>query len=101
MKYLHYELDFGLHDVAQINLDVQAYVRLIDDENYIAYRQGDQYRYHGGMANASPANVKPPKPGRWHLIIDLGGREGDVIANVHIVQEQINDKNHKRLRRTF
>ncbi len=101
MKYLHYELEFGPHDVAQINLEVQAYVRLIDDENYIAYRQGDQYRYHGGMANASPANVKPPNPGHWHLIIDLGGREGEVVADVHIVQEQIDDKKKKRLRRTF
>lgn len=100
MKYLHYELDFGPHDVAQINLDVQAYVRLIDDDNYLAYRQGDQYRYHGGMANASPANVKPPRPGRWHLIIDLGGKEGEIIANVHIVQEQVDNKKQKRLRRT-
>lgn len=100
MKFLHYELDFGPHDVAQINLEVPAYVRLTDDENYKAYRQGTQYRYHGGVANASPANVKPPKPGRWHLIIDLGGREGKVIASVHIVQELFDDKKKKRVRRS-
>ncbi|MCH7858268.1 MAG: DUF1883 domain-containing protein [Candidatus Marinimicrobia bacterium] len=100
MKYLHYDLDFGPHDVAQINLEVPAYVRLTDDENYVAYRQGNQYRYHGGVANASPANVKPPRPGHWHLIIDLGGKEGEIIANVHIVREKEDDKKNKRLRRT-
>ena len=44
MKYLHYDLNFGPRDIAQINLEVPAYVRLTDDENYIAYRQGGQYR---------------------------------------------------------
>ncbi len=95
MKYLHYELDFGPHDVAKIELDVQANVRLMDDANYVAYRQGDQYRYHGGKANASPANVKPPEPGHWHLVIDLGGLEGEINATVHILQEEVSGKKKK------
>ncbi|MEE9162686.1 MAG: DUF1883 domain-containing protein [Candidatus Neomarinimicrobiota bacterium] len=87
MHFIHYALDLGSRDVVQVDLDTEAYLRLMDDENYEVYRQGENYRYFGGLAEKSPANIKPPKKGHWHLCIDLGGKDGEFIAQVHIVQE--------------
>ncbi len=87
MQYLHYTLDLGSHDVVQVDLESPAYIRLLTEENYRDYREGKHYRYFGGMAESSPANIKPPNKGQWHLCIDLGGKDGELGATVHIIQE--------------
>jgi hypothetical protein len=98
MKYLHYSLDLGSRDVVQVELQPPAYVRLVDDANYEAYREGKNYRYFGGLAEKSPANIKPPQQGHWHLCVDLGDKDGKLSAIVHIIQEVAPDQ--KRGKRT-
>ena len=96
MQYLHYSLDLGPHDVVQVELESSAYIRLVDNENYEAYRTGGNYRYYGGLAEKTPANIKPPYNGHWHLCVDLGGKAGTLDATVHIIQEVAPDKKSKR-----
>lgn len=80
-NYLHYEFDVGPNDIIQVTLDKPANVRLLDDTNYQKYRTGQQYRYHGGFAEASPVNLIVPHEGHWHLVIDLGGYPGTIHAS--------------------
>jgi hypothetical protein len=87
MHYLHYKLKLGPDKVIQVNLSIQANLRLMDDKNYELYREGEKYAFHGGLATVSPANVKPPKAGEWHLCIDLGGKEGEIKATVNVITE--------------
>jgi len=88
MKYLHYHLDLKSNNVVQVDLKSPAYIRLLNEEHYRAYREGKQYRYFGGLAESSPANIKPPHKGEWHLVIDLGDKDdGELSARVHIIQE--------------
>ena len=87
MKYLHFELTLAQNEIIQATIQQQSYLRIMDNENYANYRRGDQYRYHGGVATGSPAVIKPPMAGQWHLVIDLGGAEGEVTATVHIIKE--------------
>ena len=101
MKYLHYQLNIGKHEVIQATLQQQSHLRILDDENYMLYRQGDQYRYHGGMATGSPAVIKPPEPGEWHLVIDLGGLEGEVTATVHVIKEAVESQKKKKKKGRF
>ena len=83
MNYLHYELDLKDGDVVEVTLDKQANVRLLDDTNFSTYRRGGRHTYHGGgLARQSPIRLVPPYPGRWHLVIDLGGYAGAVQASV-------------------
>ena len=96
MKYLHYQLHIGKHEIIQATLQQQSHLRILDDENYVLYRQGDQYRYHGGVATGSPAVIKPPEPGEWHLVIDLGGVDGEVVATVHVIKEASEEKSAKK-----
>jgi len=98
-EYLHYELNLGPRDVVQVSLSVPAYIRFLTEENYHQYRRGGQYHYHGGMANVSPSNTKPPQPGFWHLVIDLGGKPGNFDATVTIIQEIKPDTKGKKKKR--
>jgi hypothetical protein len=85
MNYLHQELDAGPNDMIEVTLDHAANVLLLDGANYAQYRANRPYHYYGGHAKASPARIKPPRVGRWHLVVDLGGYPGTVRASVRLL----------------
>lgn len=78
----------GKYDIVQITLNTQAFIRLMKDDDYKKYRFGEEYNFHGGLATVSPANVKPPAAGQWHLVIDQGGKTGDLEAKVNILKDR-------------
>jgi len=86
MNHLHYEFDVGPTQTIQVTLDHQAYVRLLDSDNYKKYRTGQKYTYYGGLQTVSPAHLRAPSQGHWHLVIDLGGYPGTVRALVQILE---------------
>ncbi len=86
VKHLHYEFNLRSTEIVKVALDQQAYVRLMDNDNYINYKSGLQYRFYGGLAEISPYEISPPSGGHWHLAIDLGVYEGDIEAKVKIIQ---------------
>lgn len=86
MNHLHYEVDLGPGDSVRVSLDRQANVLLMDDPNYRHYRSGRSYRYYGGLARVSPIRLRAPSPGRWHVVVDLGGYPGTVRARVDVVK---------------
>jgi hypothetical protein len=86
MDFLHTDFSGGPKDVVLVNLDSQANVMLLDDTNFSAYRRGDSFRYCGGWACQSPVRLSPPRYGRWHVVVDLGGNAGRVRAGVRFVR---------------
>jgi hypothetical protein len=87
MNFLHYEFDLAENDVVEVTLDKQANVRLLDDANFASYRDGRQFRYHGGLGKSSPVKLAAPHAGHWHLVIDLGGYAGEVTASARVLQD--------------
>lgn len=85
MNYIHYNVDVKTNDTVEVTLDKQAYVRLLDDINYSKYKRGEKHSSHGDLARTSPVILQAPRPGHWHLIIDLGGSLGTVKASVRII----------------
>lgn len=85
MDYLHREFDLQTDDVVEVTLDSRANVVLLDDPNFAQYRAGAVYRYRGGYAETSPVRLAPPRPGKWHLVVDLGGYAGSVRAGVRVL----------------
>lgn len=85
MNYLHYEFDIGPNNIVRVTLDKQANARLLDNTNYQKYRMGQQYNYYGGFAKVSPADLRAPYQGHWHVVIDLGGYAGTVRASVSVI----------------
>jgi hypothetical protein len=67
------EGEAGPGDVVEVILTGPANATLLDSTNYEHYRRGESFEYHGGLAKDSPFPITPPHPGRWHLVVDLGG----------------------------
>lgn len=87
MNFLHSEFDGGPNDVVVVTLDHQANVLLLDDLAFSSYQSGGRFSYYGGWAAASPVRLRPPSYGRWHVVVDLGGRGGQVRAGVRVVRK--------------
>jgi hypothetical protein len=85
MKYLHYDFTLSTSDMIEVSLTKQANVKLMDDINFFKYQRGLQHSYYGGLMKQSPAFVRPPSLGHWHLAIDLGGYPGSVNATVRVL----------------
>lgn len=86
MNFLHSEVDVGDGGTIVVDLEgTEANVLVMDTPNFNSYRNGRRYRYFGGHFRASPAMVRPPGAGRWHVIVDLGGRRGQVRAAVRVM----------------
>ena len=86
-NFLHQELNAGPDDVVEVELDGQANVMLLDPANFERYRKDESFRYHdGGLAKTSPFRLVPPQPGRWYVVVDLGGFAGRVRAGVRVLQ---------------
>ncbi len=84
MNYLHYDLNLGDQDVAEVTVDKQANVQLLDETSFSNYRNGLRFSYYGGLVKQSPVRLKPPHSGHWHVVIDLGGYAGSVRAAVNV-----------------
>ncbi len=89
MDFLHYEFDLGTDDCVEVTLDKQANVRLVDGSNFASYKAGREHRFYGGLARKTPITLQAPRPGRWHLVIDLGSHSGTVNATAKIVKGQL------------
>ncbi len=85
--YIHFEFDAAAGDLIEVTKDNPANVQLLDPENYEKYRNGQEFRYHGGYATSSSVRLKPPHPGKWHVVVDLGGGPGRVRAYAQLLPE--------------
>jgi hypothetical protein len=92
MSYLHYKLRAGPEDVIQVRLSGRANVRLLDTLNYFRYHAGRPYQSNGGTSQDSVVNLKPPREGEWHVIVDLKGQGEEVRAHVQILKPKSNSR---------
>lgn len=88
-EFLHQELTIGPEDAIEVTFDRPANVQLLDPENYNRYLNKQAFNYWGGFVTQSPYRIRPPHPGKWHLVIDLGGAPGSVQASGSIISGTI------------
>jgi hypothetical protein len=84
MEHLHWLVNAGPENVVRVDLKTAANVMLLDDINYSAFRRRAAYRYHGGYYKRTPVHLSPPRTGRWHVVVHLGGYAGRVAASVAV-----------------
>src|SRR5436190_10503359 len=90
MEHLHQELDLAEGETVEVNLvGTAANVLLLDDANYQNYKLGRPYDSRGGYARTTPFRIQPPHPGKWHLVVDLGGGPGRVTGSVSVISEAL------------
>ncbi|MEX0800950.1 MAG: DUF1883 domain-containing protein [Dehalococcoidia bacterium] len=87
MKFQHYDLgQRRAGEVVEVTLKgTAANVRLLDSSNLQSYRSGRRHRFYGGHVKRSPVRLRIPRPGHWHVAIDLGGYSGTVRSGVQVL----------------
>lgn len=85
MEFLHTEFIGDRGSSALVTLDGQANVMLLSDSDFQAYQRGDSFHYVGGWATRSPVRLTAPHHDRWHVVVDLGGYDGQIRAGVRII----------------
>lgn len=55
---------------AEVHLNNQANVFLVDDHNYRKMNSGQSFNYYGGFYKRTPVSISINKPGRWYLIVE-------------------------------
>lgn len=83
-KFLHYQFEAREGDTVVVTLDKQANIRVMDPSNFSRYRQGQRHQYLGGRMPESPARIRLPHSGHWHVAVDMGGFSGSVRASVSL-----------------
>ena len=68
----------------KVTPDRRAFVRLLDEPNFQAYRTGGRYRFLGGEAIRSPVLLEVPNAARWHVVVDFNGGDGEVRSAVEV-----------------
>ena len=91
MNHLNYEFDASQGDVVEVKLDREANVLLMDPANYDHYNHQRTYQYDGGYATKSPVRQPVPRPGHWHVVVDLGGGPGQVRAAVGLLSGALHE----------
>lgn len=86
-EHLHTDLHLNEGDIVHLTIDHQANVMLLDSNNYNNYRQGRQFKYHGGNYKVSPINIAAPSSGYWHVVIDLGGYSGTIRHSISVIKK--------------
>jgi hypothetical protein len=83
------EYDLG-HQAAGVGIEVtlehRANVLLMDGPNFQRYRDEGEFSYSGGEARHSPVILEVPSAGHWHVVVDLGGAEGEIKASVRVLE---------------
>jgi hypothetical protein len=62
-----------------------ANVRLMDDSNFHAYRNGRSHKAIGGLVTRSPYRMQVPHSGRWHVTVDTVGLRGSTRSAVQVM----------------
>ena len=86
MKFIHTDLGHcSGNEIVKIELSAGANVRLMTHSNFLSYRRGGQYRFHGGLARKSPLSLSVPSSGHWHAVVDMEGLRGRTSVSVRLV----------------
>ncbi len=88
LNFSHQAFELRAGDVVEVTLDAPANVLLLDPDNFANYKRDAAYRYHGGHTELPSVRLPVPRPGVWHVVVNLGGYPGRVRAGVKVLRDQ-------------
>jgi len=86
MNYSYSKENLNAGDVIEVELSQQANVILLDNTNYQRFKSGRDYKYYGGLAIRTPAQITVPKDGLWYIVIYLGGYAGTLKYSLKVLE---------------
>lgn len=85
MSFMHKREYLNEGAVVVVNCTHQCNVMLTDDTNFQNYKQGGQFRYHGGFFKRLPARIPVPHSGYWNVTLDLGGGSASIRYSIDVI----------------
>lgn len=92
MQFTHYDLGYTEGGtVVEVALSGSAAnVRLLDSPNFQNYKAGRRHQlYGGGLVRQSPAYLKVPYGGYWHVTVDLQGLRGQTRSGIRVLPPSV------------
>ncbi|MBP0943241.1 DUF1883 domain-containing protein [Pseudomonas alliivorans] len=77
MKFVHQREHLNEDDLVVIQCSQLCNIRLMNDANFRAFKNGGRHTYHGGAFDTFPAKIAAPSTGFWNITIDTTGRKPD------------------------
>ncbi|MFF7708934.1 DUF1883 domain-containing protein [Pseudomonas sp. NPDC007930] len=73
MKFVHQREHLNEDDLVVIECSQRCNIRLMNDANFRAFRNGGRHTYHGGAFDTFPARITVPSTGFWNITLDTAG----------------------------
>ena len=84
MTFLHWKIPGTSGDRVLVELNTQAFVRMLDPLNFEYYKKGSKYTGLGGWSDRLDVEFTLPYKGTFHVVIDLGGKAGELRATCDV-----------------
>lgn len=86
MSHLHKRAHVDAGGVVSVRCSHQINVLVMNDSNYLAYKAGRTFNYHGGFFTHFPANVAVPGGGYWNIVLALpAGQRATIQHSINIL----------------
>jgi len=85
MNFLHYQIKADPSKIVRVTINGDATIKLMDPLNFSKYKLGKEHSFQGGVYPASSVEFRVPHREEWHVVIDLGGRSGEIKASVKLI----------------
>ncbi|WP_027142540.1 DUF1883 domain-containing protein [Mesorhizobium sp. WSM3626] len=83
MQFTQYDLGHcSRGEIIEVTLTNGANVRLMDNSNFSAFKQGRSYRFQGGLATRSPVRLQVPHSSHWYVTVDVDGLRNGTRSSV-------------------
>ncbi len=70
MKFIHQREQLDEGDLVVIQCSQPCNIRLMNDANFRAFKNGGRHTYHGGAFDRFPARIVVPSSGFWNITLD-------------------------------
>lgn len=85
--FLHAREYLQAGDVIEVSVDCTCNVIVMDDNNFAKYKQRGSFQYLGGSVDVSPIKIKVDHTTYWNIVIDLGGRAGNIRHSIRYIKQ--------------
>ncbi|WP_313512500.1 DUF1883 domain-containing protein [Pseudomonas sp.] len=89
MKFIHQREHLNEDDLVIIECSQTCNIRLMNDANFRAFKNGGRHVYHGGAFDTFPAKITVPSTGFWNITIDTVSRKAISVTRKPTLKHSI------------
>ncbi len=95
MKFIHQREQLNEDDLVIIESSQPCNIRLMNDANFRAFKNGARHNYIGGHFDRFPAKIRVPSNGFWNITLDTVTRRPISVTRKPKLEYRIRFKRSK------